>query len=204
MNSSKRLVDDLARHVRRRVLRGEFAMGARISESSISSEYGVARPTAKAALDALVADGLLIRPAYSALRVTTVGASEVPHLLALLEQTESRAAQQVVATGPDLRPMRRACTSSVPLALQEMVRSSGSDVLNWSHRRATFELLLASQQLSSTESGNWTQADQTTQDALDRLLESLFHQDDGGAQQALRDVQASRRQAFTHITVAQP
>ena len=204
MNTSKRLVDDLARHLRRRVLRGEFTMGTRISESSVSSEYGVARPTAKAALDALVADGLLVRPAYSALRVTTVASSEVPHLLALLEQTESRAVDQVVSIGPDLRPMRRACTSSIPLALQEMVRASESDVLNWSHRRATFELLLVTQQLPSSEGGNWTKANQTTQDTLDRLLESLFHQNGEEAQHALRDVQAVRRHAFTQIAVTLP
>ncbi|WP_405143739.1 GntR family transcriptional regulator [Sphaerisporangium sp. NBC_01403] len=54
-------VDALAGALRRRVLSGEIAPGTSLPEQELSSLYGVARPTVREALAALVHEGLLRR-----------------------------------------------------------------------------------------------------------------------------------------------
>jgi DNA-binding GntR family transcriptional regulator len=54
-------VDALYRELRQRIVSGGAAPGTAMTEVSVSTRYGVARPTAKAAIERLVADGLLIR-----------------------------------------------------------------------------------------------------------------------------------------------
>jgi DNA-binding GntR family transcriptional regulator len=55
------VVDALYRELRQRIISGGEVPGTPMTEVSVSTSYGVARPTAKAAIERLVADGLLVR-----------------------------------------------------------------------------------------------------------------------------------------------
>lgn len=55
------LVDALHEAIRARILNNELPGGARLTEKDIAEQYSVARPTAKAAVERLVHEGLLRR-----------------------------------------------------------------------------------------------------------------------------------------------
>ncbi|MGO1316133.1 MAG: GntR family transcriptional regulator [Cellulomonadaceae bacterium] len=185
---SSALVEDLARHLRRRIIDGEYAQNAPVSESGVANEYGVARPTARAALELVVADGLLLRNAYAALRVRNVPPEELPEIITLLKFTETLAFERILATGPDLREMRDATKASAHLMLEALVRASGSDRLARIHRRCTFELLLGLSQYGQADPSPAPE----TRRLMERLVETLFAQDRPEAEQALAGLQTRR------------
>jgi DNA-binding GntR family transcriptional regulator len=55
------VVDGLATSLRERVLSGELKPGVPVSEVELSEEYGIARPTVRAAVQRLIHAGLLVR-----------------------------------------------------------------------------------------------------------------------------------------------
>lgn len=71
------LVDAVTRALRERILRGEIVPGTPVTEKSVSDEFAVARPTAKAAVERLVFDGLLRRQANKTARVPVLTLAEV-------------------------------------------------------------------------------------------------------------------------------
>jgi DNA-binding GntR family transcriptional regulator len=87
-------LDALSASLRRRLLDGELAPGAALGEVDLASEYGVARPTARAAIQALVAEGLLRREPNRSARVPELTADDVRDLFYVREPLEL----QVVAT----------------------------------------------------------------------------------------------------------
>jgi DNA-binding GntR family transcriptional regulator len=74
------LVDAVSRAMRQRILSGELAQGTAVTENSVATEFSVARPTAKAAVERLVHDGLLRRAANKTARVPVLGLDEVRDL----------------------------------------------------------------------------------------------------------------------------
>lgn len=142
MSKTGRLVDDLAQHLRGRILAGEFAADEKVTESGLAAEYGVARPTVRSAVDLLVSDGLLCRSPFAALRVPRLPLAELPELLRILDFTEMESMIRIQATSPDLRDLRSAASGSLHNFLDAIVRASGSPRLEWIHRRSTFELIL--------------------------------------------------------------
>jgi DNA-binding GntR family transcriptional regulator len=70
-------LDALAGSLRQRLLAGELEPGATIGEVELASGYGVARPTARAAIQALVAEGLLRREPNRSARVPELTAKDV-------------------------------------------------------------------------------------------------------------------------------
>lgn len=74
------VVDALVAELRNRVLDGEHEAGHVLVESAVANRYGVSRPTARAAVTALVHEGLLRReankPAYVA-RLTQADVDDV-------------------------------------------------------------------------------------------------------------------------------
>ena len=74
------LVDAVTRALRDRILRGDLPAGAAVTEKLISEEFSVARPTAKAAVERLVFDGLLRRQANKTARVPVLTVDEVRDL----------------------------------------------------------------------------------------------------------------------------
>ncbi|QIK72042.1 GntR family transcriptional regulator [Propioniciclava coleopterorum] len=146
MSQASPLVTDLAKHLRGRILAGEFPPEAKVTESGLAAEYGVARPTVRSAIDVLVGEGLLVRSPFAALRVPSLPVSERGELIALLRFTEDRALARIRATQPDVRELRRAGSGSLHGFLATLVRVSGSTRLELIHRRTTFELVLLTQQ----------------------------------------------------------
>lgn len=71
------LIDELCASLRQRILEGEIAPAARLTENGVADQYGVSRPTAKAALERLVHQGLLRRDANKTARVPTLNADEI-------------------------------------------------------------------------------------------------------------------------------
>jgi DNA-binding GntR family transcriptional regulator len=55
------VVDGLATSLRQRILSGELKPGVPLSEVEVSQEYGIARPTVRAAVQRLIHEGLLVR-----------------------------------------------------------------------------------------------------------------------------------------------
>jgi DNA-binding GntR family transcriptional regulator len=86
-------VDALARALRERILDGDLPGGARLREQELSDRYRVARHSARAALRALAAEGLVqIEPNRGA-RVTTLGPTEIRGLYELRTALEVEAAR---------------------------------------------------------------------------------------------------------------
>jgi DNA-binding GntR family transcriptional regulator len=103
-------LDALSSSLRTRLLDGQLAPGTAIGEVDLASEYGVARPTARAAIQALVAEGLLRREPNRSARVPQLTADDVRDLFYVRAALEL----QVVATLVE-RHMR-------PHAAEEAVR----------------------------------------------------------------------------------
>lgn len=98
------VVDAVTAQLRARILRGEIRSGAPLTEAAVSQTYGVARPSAKAAIEQLVANGLLVRTAHRSARVVGIDqdtARDVYRTRARLESAALRelARSALVPTG---------------------------------------------------------------------------------------------------------
>lgn len=71
------VTDALVQRLTEKVLDGELVPGAPIGELDVANEFGVSRPTAKAAITTLVHDGLLRRDAHRSARVPELTADDV-------------------------------------------------------------------------------------------------------------------------------
>lgn len=71
------IVDAIANDLRERLFSGVLTPAAALTETDIAGTYDVARPTAKAAIERLVAEGLLVRGAHKTARVADLGPDAV-------------------------------------------------------------------------------------------------------------------------------
>ncbi|QOD03819.1 GntR family transcriptional regulator [Pseudarthrobacter sp. BIM B-2242] len=71
------IVDAIAADLRSRVFSGELRSGEALTETDIATSYDVARPTAKASIEKLVAEGLLDRGTHKTARVVELGPESV-------------------------------------------------------------------------------------------------------------------------------
>jgi DNA-binding GntR family transcriptional regulator len=74
------VVDALTASLREKVLDGQIDAGAGLGETDVAADYEVSRPTAKAAIAALVAEGLLRREAHRSAQVPTLSRADVEDL----------------------------------------------------------------------------------------------------------------------------
>lgn len=186
------LADELSAHIRERILDGEYPPGASVTETGVATEYGVARPTARSALDRLVYDDLLVRHAHAALRVKQVSPDEIPLVLALLEFFESRALGLVLAEPRDLRELRSACGGRLHKFLHTFVSAGGSEQLTRFHKQSTFALLLGSRHLS-------LEPLDAPAETMTRLAEALFVSAADAAGAALAALQDHRRRSVVGL-----
>lgn len=71
------IVDAVINDLRRRVLTGELGADAALTEADVAETYDIARTTAKAAIESLVSERLLVRKAHKTARVVTLTADDV-------------------------------------------------------------------------------------------------------------------------------
>lgn len=187
----QRIADDLADHLRNRIISGEFAPGTRLAEAGLASEYSVSRPTVRAALDMLTADGLLTREVRHQSRIPHITPDDVGDIVALLRVSEERALDHVLKETPDIRPLAAAVGASHDFFLQSFVELAGVERLSVVHRRSTFELLLfgAQQQVLDVDDG----AERDLEPVHRQLVQAIVMGSDN-ARDVLRQLHAQRCQ----------
>ncbi|MEE2056810.1 GntR family transcriptional regulator [Rhodococcus artemisiae] len=119
------IVDALTDELRGRLFSGELARDDTLTEAEVARVYEVARPTAKAAIEKLVGEGLLQRSAHKTARVPKLGPDDVRDIYntrAHLESTALRYLAQgsfvpdsAVAANGEISAM----TDSTPLSIVE-------------------------------------------------------------------------------------
>jgi len=100
IETSAVLPSAIATDLRASILNQTDPPGASITESAVALRFGVARPTARLAIDKLVADGLLRREAHRAARVPVLSRDDIVDLFdnrALLEAAAVSALQSIPA-----------------------------------------------------------------------------------------------------------
>ena len=85
--------DAIAEQLRASILAQHDSPGSTITESAVAVRFGVARPTARLAIERLVTEGILRREAHQAARVPVLGADDIADLY------ESRAIIESAAVG---------------------------------------------------------------------------------------------------------
>jgi DNA-binding GntR family transcriptional regulator len=81
--------------MRSKLFSGELEGDAQLTEAEVATLYGVARPTAKASIEKLVAEGLLIRGTHRTARVPSLGEEDVHDLFFARKVIESEAVRQL-------------------------------------------------------------------------------------------------------------
>ena len=93
------LVDALTAAIRERILTGQLTGGTPLTEKEISTFYDVARPTAKAALERLVYEGILRRATNKTARVPLMDADDIRDLYYSRAFLEREVVAALAATG---------------------------------------------------------------------------------------------------------
>ncbi|CAM2961760.1 GntR family transcriptional regulator [Prescottella defluvii] len=96
--SALSIVDALAAELRQRVFAGDLTHADALTEAEIARTYEVARPTAKAAIEKLVGEGLLQRGAHKTARVLHLGPDDVRDIYRTRARLESQVLRELAAT----------------------------------------------------------------------------------------------------------
>ena len=91
--------DAIFETLRARIIDQSEPPGSTLTESAVALRFGVARPTAKLALERLVAEGLLRREAHRAARVPQLDRGDIADLFATRRLIESAAAGSLAHGG---------------------------------------------------------------------------------------------------------
>lgn len=94
-----RVPDAVYEALRESILNQREAPGSAITEQAVAERFGVARPTAKVALERLVADGLLRREAHKTARVPKLTRDDIVDLYANRAIVEEAALRTLAADG---------------------------------------------------------------------------------------------------------
>jgi DNA-binding GntR family transcriptional regulator len=84
--------------LRERIVTGEQTPGSLLTETAIAVQFGVARPTVKAALERLVSEGLLTRQAHRAATVPKLDRDDIRDLYENRALVEAAALRNLAAT----------------------------------------------------------------------------------------------------------
>jgi DNA-binding GntR family transcriptional regulator len=85
--------------LRNRILSQADASGTTFTESAVALQFGVARPTAKMAIERLVAEGLLRREAHQAARVPSLSRDDIVDLFDSRAIVEGAALEKLAGAG---------------------------------------------------------------------------------------------------------
>jgi DNA-binding GntR family transcriptional regulator len=98
-------VDALTEDLHSQILNGELAPGTQLREVELAAAYGVGRYSLRAAMQALVFEGLLRHEPNRGVFVPQMSAADVEDLFVLRIALESEAARRVVETRAELGAM---------------------------------------------------------------------------------------------------
>jgi DNA-binding GntR family transcriptional regulator len=101
-------VDALTEELQAQILNGELAPGAQLREVELAAAYGVGRYSLRAAMQALVFDGLLRHEPNRGVFVPRMSAADVEDLFIVRIALESEAARRAVDARADLSGMETA------------------------------------------------------------------------------------------------
>lgn len=79
-NDGAVLTDRVAAQLRERIVSQVDAPGSTVTEAAVAALFGVARPTARLAIDRLVADGILRREPHQSARIPRLGRDDITDL----------------------------------------------------------------------------------------------------------------------------
>jgi DNA-binding GntR family transcriptional regulator len=113
------VADAVADELRRRLLAGSYASGEQLRDTDLAAEFGVARPTVRAAVATLVADGLLERGRGKSALVKSFTAEDAIDLYRVRRPIEAAAMGLVVGSGVPLDAVEAA--TAALLALEDGV-----------------------------------------------------------------------------------
>ncbi len=99
--------DAVVAALRGQILDATLAPGATVTEALVSDRFAVARPTARIAIDRLVAEGLLVREPHHAARVRRLDRDDIADLFASRAAIEA-AAVELLAASADVPAAARA------------------------------------------------------------------------------------------------
>jgi DNA-binding GntR family transcriptional regulator len=111
------VADAVAAELRRRLLAGEYEGGQELRDTELTEEFGAARPTVRAAVQTLVADGLLERGRGRSARVRFFTAADAVDLYRLRGPIELAAVRLVIENKPSLDRVDK--TSAAFMALPD-------------------------------------------------------------------------------------
>ncbi|WP_332761342.1 GntR family transcriptional regulator [Pseudarthrobacter sp.] len=92
------IVDAIAADLRSRVFAGDLGSGEALTETDVATSYEVARPTAKASIEKLVAEGLLDRGTHKTARVVDLGPESVRDIYLARAYLESEVLRRLART----------------------------------------------------------------------------------------------------------
>lgn len=193
MSGVSRIADELAAHIRTRILEGALVGGTQLPEASLASEYDVSRPTVRTAFDLLNADGLIVRRPHVPPEVRRVDEAELGEIVRLLEVCEELAVMKIVTDDEDVRDIRKHAGEPTHTFLHCVVGAAGSQRLVDLHRKSTFELLLGARSLLGSE---------TPSALIGELVDALLVRDLIRARRALDDIHVERRVVLPHTVSA--
>ena len=104
-------VDAVATALRQRVLDGSLEPGTFIREGQVSTEYGVARHTVRAATAQLAAEGLLRRTPNRGVHVPELGSDDITDIFRVRAALEAEAVRLVVDSGTATPEAAHACAA---------------------------------------------------------------------------------------------
>ena len=91
------VVDAVAAQLREAIFAGRLQPGTAVTEALVASEFSIARPSAKAAIEKVAAEGLLQRTANRSARVLTIDADAVHDIYQTRRRLESSALRDLAA-----------------------------------------------------------------------------------------------------------
>lgn len=111
------VADAVAEELRRRLLSGYYRGGTQLRDTDLTAEFGAARPTIRAAVQMLVAEGLLERGRGKSAEVKSFTAEDAIDLYRLRRPIEAAAVDEAIKRKADLRGVQSAMDAF--LALRE-------------------------------------------------------------------------------------
>ena len=104
--------EGIAEQLRADIIGQRDKPGSTITESAVALRFGVARPTARLAIEKLVAEGILRREPHQAARVPVLGADDIADLFASRAIIESAAIAALTTVPADAMAAHRAGDSA--------------------------------------------------------------------------------------------